>query len=109
MRNVKKVLSFHFGGGGAQRSFHCAALRGGSVAQTLERFAASGLSWPQARDLDDEALEAALNPPKQDVSGSEVDWAQVEEDLAGRGMTLFLLWEEWRASHPDGMSYPTWC
>ena len=24
-------------------------------------------------------------------------------------MTLKLLWEEWRATHPDGMSYVTWC
>ncbi len=24
-------------------------------------------------------------------------------------MTLMLLWEEWRETHPDGMSYPTWC
>ena len=110
MRKVKKVLSYHFEEGRSGRFIarHCGMARR-SVAQTLERFAVSGLSWPQARDLDDEALEAALYPPKQDVSGSDVDWAQVEEDLAGRGMTLFLLWEEWRATHPDGMSYPTWC
>ena len=110
MRQVKKVLSFHFEEGRSGRFIarHCAMARR-SVAQTLTRFAASGLSWPQARDLDDEALEAALYPPKQDVSGSDVDWAQVEKDLAGRGMTLFVLWEEWRDTNPDAMSYPTWC
>ncbi len=110
MRQVKKVLSFHFEEGRSGRFIarHCAMARR-SVAQTLTRFAASGLSWPQARDPDDEALEAALYPPKQDVSGSDVDWAQVEKDLAGRGMTLFVLWEEWRDTNPDAMSYPTWC
>ena len=41
--------------------------------------------------------------------GAEVDWAKVEKDLSGRGVTLMLLWTEWRETHPDGMSYPTWC
>ena len=34
--------------------------------------------------------------------------AQVGADLAGRGMALFLWWEQRRAAHPDGMSHPTW-
>ena len=38
----------------------------------------------------------------------EVDWARVEGELAKSGVTLKLLWEEWRAGHPDGMSYATW-
>ena len=52
MRNVKKVLSFHFEEGRSGRFIarHCGMARR-SVAQTLERFAASGLSWPQVRDL----------------------------------------------------------
>ena len=37
-----------------------------------------------------------------------MDWAEVEKDLSGRGVTLKLLWEEWRKTHPDGMSYVTW-
>lgn len=110
MRKVKRVLSCHFDEGRSGRFIarHCGMARR-SVAQTLERFAASGLSWAQVRELDDEALEAVLYPPKQGVSGSDVDWSQVEEDLADRGVTLFLLWEQWREKHPDGMSYPTWC
>ena len=53
MRKVKKVLSFHFeeGRSGHFIARHCGMARR-SVAQTLERFAVSGLSWPQARDLD---------------------------------------------------------
>ena len=82
MRQVKKVLSCHFEEGRSGRFIarHCGMARR-SVAQTLVRFAASGLSWPQARGLDDEALEVVLYPPKQDVSVSDVEWAQVEKDL----------------------------
>ena len=59
--------------------------------------------------MDDEALEAALYPAPQEAPAEGVDWAKVESDLSGRGMTLKLLWEEWRETHPDGMSYTTWC
>ena len=110
MRKVKKVLSCHFDEGRSGRFIarHCGMARR-SVAQTLERFTASGLSWAHARELDDEALEAALYPPQREASGSDVDWARVEKDLADRDMTLLVLWERWRETHPDGMSYPTWC
>ena len=110
MRKIKKVLGFHFDEGRSARSIatHCGLARR-SVSQTLERFAASGLSWPRVRDMDDEALEAALYRTRRASEWPEVDWAKVETDLSERGMTLMLLWKEWRETHPDGMSYPTWC
>ena len=108
MRKVKKILAFHFDEGRSARAIaiHCGLARR-SVAQTLEQFAASGLIWLEARDLDEEVLEAALYRISRASDWPEVDWAKVEKDLAGRGMTLMLLWEEWRETHPDGMSYPT--
>ena len=110
MRKVKKILAFHFDEGRSARAIaiHCGLARR-SVAQTLERFAACGLSWLEARDLDEEVLETALYRISRASDWPEVDWAKVEKDLSGRGMTLMLLWEEWRETHPDGMSYPTWC
>ena len=110
MRKVKKILAFHFDEGRSARAIatHCGLARR-SVAQTLERFAASGLSWLEARDLDEEVLEAALYRISRASDWPEVDWAKVEKVLSGRGMTLMLLWEEWRETHPDRMSYPTWC
>ena len=110
MRKVKKVLEFHFDEGRSARAIasHCGLARR-SVAQTLERFAASGLSWPEARDMEEEALDAALYRRPRASDGAEMDWAKVEKDLSGRGVTLMLLWTEWRETHPDGMSYPTWC
>ena len=110
MRKVKKILAYHFDERRSARSIatHCGLSRR-SVAQTLERFAASGLSWPEAGTLDDAALEGALYRRSHAAQWPEVDWAAVEQALSGRGVTLMLLWEEWRETHPDGMSYPTWC
>ena len=88
MRKAKKVLAFHFDEGRSARAIaiHCGLARR-SVALVLERFAASGLSWPEARDLDDGALEAALYPAPREAPAEDVDWAKVEKDLSRRGMT----------------------
>ena len=66
MRKLKKVLGSHFDEGRSARSIatQCGVARR-SVALGLERFEASGLSWPEAGDMAEEALETALYPPRQ--------------------------------------------
>lgn len=110
MRKVRKVLEYHFDAGRSHRdiAMHCGLARR-TVALLVERFEGSGLSWPEAREMDEGALEAALYPPPPPRPSEDVDWARVEAELSGRGVTLKLLWEEWRDDRPDGMSYPTWC
>ena len=92
MRKIKKVLEFHFEEGRSARAIatHCGLARR-SVSQTLERFATSGLTWPQARDMDDTVLEARLYRTPRALDWPEVDWAKVEKDLSGRGVTLMLV------------------
>ena len=87
---------------------HCGLSRR-SVSQTPERFAAPDPSWPGAGALDDAALEGTLYRRSRGPAGPSVGWAAVEQALSGRGVTLRLLWEEWRERHPDGTSYLTWC
>ena len=109
MRKVKKVLEYHFDAGRSRRdiAMHCGVARR-AVALPVERFESSGLGWPEARDMEEGALEAALYPPPPPPP-KDVDWAKVEAELSGRGVTLRLLWQEWRAGRPGGMSYPTRC
>ena len=63
MRKIEKILGFHFDEGRSARaiSAHCDVSRR-SVALVLERFETSGPSWPEARHMDDEAMEAARYP-----------------------------------------------
>ena len=35
------------------------------------------------------------------------DWRSVSAELKRKGVTLTLLWQEYRVSHPDGYGY-TW-
>lgn len=48
------------------------------------------------------ALQAGYNPPR---SKPLPDWGHVHAELRRRGVTLALLWEEYRGHHPDGYGY----
>ncbi|RWC06857.1 MAG: transposase, partial [Mesorhizobium sp.] len=45
--------------------------------------------------------------PPQDLS--EPDFALIARELKRKGVTLTLLWQEYRAAHPDGYGYTWFC
>src|SRR5882672_5645749 len=59
----------------------------------------------RCHDLDDAALESRLYPvpttPAKDWR-SLPDWPAIHRELRRKGVTLQLVWEEYRAAHPDG-------
>jgi transposase len=62
--------------------------------------------------LSGEELERRLYPPARRVvrrEREEVDWAQVHEELKLKGVTLSLVWQEYREGHPDGYQYSRFC
>ena len=84
-----------------------------TVALTLERVAAAGLRWPLPTPLTDRVLEAMLYAGHGRQQGArrkaEADWAYVHHELRRPGVTLMLLWEEYRQREPDGYRYSRWC
>lgn len=84
-----------------------------SVSTYLLRARQAGLSgWPLPPGCDDDAaLERLLfrrvGRPPQDLS--EPDWAMIARELKRKGVTLTLLWQEYRAAHPDGYGYTWFC
>jgi transposase len=62
--------------------------------------------------LADEALEVRLYPPPAMTAKDrrpQPDWAAMHRELRRPGVTLQLLWEEYRAVHPDGYGYSRYC
>jgi len=37
------------------------------------------------------------------------DWATVHQELTRKGVTLALLWQEYKAERPDGYQYSSFC
>ena len=83
-----------------------------SFGEYVRRAAVVGITWPIPAELDDAALERTLfapagyNPP---LSRPVPDWGYVHGELRRRGVTLALLWEEYRTNHPDGYGYSRFC
>ena len=77
-----------------------------TVADYLRRAMEAGLSWPLPEELDQEALGELLFPPgERSVARHPLpDWQQVHQELKRKGVTLQLLWEEYRVQHPNGYS-----
>lgn len=72
----------------------------------------NGITHEIATKLTDDELHAALYPEISSRSPStpEPDWQAIHEELAKhKNLNLQFLWEEYRAQHPDGLSYSRYC
>ena len=109
MRRIREVLRLRFESGFSSRAIAKAqAIARTTVLEYLRRASVSGLSWPLPHDLDgDDALEAVLFPASCPalVKRPEPDWTYISRELKRKGVTLQLLWQEYRASHPGGYGY----
>jgi len=83
----------------------------GTVWEYVRRAQAAGITWPLPDDLDDSKLETLLFPSGTPAQGRRPlpDWTEVHRELRRKGVTLLLLWEEYRARHSDGYGYSRFC
>jgi transposase len=109
MRLIRDVLRLRFEVGLSERlTARSVGVPRSTVQDYCGRFHTSGLSWPLAPALDDVALEAALfhRPPLRSPASRPVpDWAVVAAEKKQKGVTLHLLWQEYRRAEPSGYSY----
>ena len=87
-----------------------------SVRDYRRRAAKAGLGWPLPlmlgdEPLDDAALERLLFPPPPPaaVERATLDFEHIHRELRRKGVTLNLLWQEYRHQHPDGYRYTRFC
>lgn len=111
MRRVLDVLRLTFDQQRSQREVaQSLGLSQGSVHAYLTRFAASGLAWSVASTLSAAELEARrFQRPVLPTGRPLPDWATVRQELTRKGVTLQLLWGEYRAQHPEGYQYTQFC
>ncbi len=84
-----------------------------SVGEYLAEFKRSGLSYYDITQMGDaEVIELfergnkSANPMYETLAN---DFPTYEKELARVGVTLFLLWEEYKEHNPDGFSYSRFC
>ena len=113
MRKLRDVLRLKYETKLQQRAIARACRLGlGTVNTYLQRAAGVGLTWPLPDDLDDAALEARLfaRPTVPATPDRALpNWATLHQELKKPGVTLTLLWQEYRAQHPYGYAYSQFC
>jgi transposase len=113
MRRLRDLLRLKYDAGLSHRAIaHACAMGLGTVTAYLQRAAAAGVTWPLPEDLDDGALEARLFArPATPLAGDRVvpAWAELHQELKKPGVTLALLWTEYRGQHPTGYAYSQFC
>lgn len=111
MRKTREILQLRHDGVSLRDIGRSVGVGSTTVHDVLARARAAKLPWPLPDDLDDAALEARLYPPPLGRTGRPLpDFGTVYRELARRGVTLELLWQEYRADHPDdGYGYSRYC
>lgn len=106
MRKIREVLRLKQELGLTNRAIARACrVSNSTVGEYLERAETAGVSWPIPAEWSEAELVAKLFPEKSRQAKAErplPNWEEVQRELARRGVTLMLLWEEYRERHPDG-------
>lgn len=114
MRKIRDVLRYrHTTGLSLDGIAGALKISKGVVTKYLKLAGEAGISWPVPDDLDDRGLEQRLyhRPPVVRVSSHvEPDYARVHQELKRKGVTLTLLWEEYRAdTSAKAYQYTAFC
>ena len=113
MRQVTEVLRLKWAVGLSDRKIaHGLGISRPTVADYVRRAHAAGLSWPLPASLDEVALERLVFPvhaPLSEPPPALPEWATVHQELKRKGVTLFLLWQEYKTAIPAGFQYSWFC
>ena len=110
MRKIREVLRLKYELGLTKKQIVTSCNIGmSSVKRYLRRAREVNLSWPLPTDLDDLALELMLYPSEERFRHELPDLQHIHQELKRKGVTLHLLWEEYKDKEPGGVSYGRFC
>ena len=107
MRKIKDVLRLKLDAKLSHEQIASAlGISKGVVTKYVGLAAAAGLDWPAVQGADEITLERRLLvAPQKPRNHVQPDYGRLHQELRRKGMTLMLLWEEYRADHADRQTY----
>jgi len=113
MRKIKEVLrlKFQYGHSNKHIAQSCNIARS-TVREYLDRAGKAGFSWPLDPSLNDVTLETTLFPPQPVLPLSPRTMPPMEylhQELRRKGVTLQLLWHEYKQHNPEGYQHSQFC
>src|SRR5215831_459824 len=112
MRQLRQMLRLHHDGLGAREIGRRLGVARSTIQDNLKRAQVAELVWPLPPDLSEEELERRLfsqgGTKRSCRRRIEPDCAALARELKRPGVNLTVLWEEYRAVHPDGYGYSSY-
>ena len=108
MEKAKEILRLSLEMGLSQRD--TASATGcslGMVNAVLARVQEAGIKNPLS--LETKELGSIIYPPGNGKGKAEPDFEYIDREMKKKGITLFLLWEEYKLENPDGCMYTQFC
>jgi transposase len=113
MRKIKEVLRLKFDNQLSKRQIaQSCSIAHSTVSEYLRRFRQASLNWPLPKEIDDNQLEQLLFPHPQIGSPHrrpQPDWTYIHRELRRKGVTLMLLWQEYKELYPNGYQTSQFC
>jgi transposase len=113
MRKIKEVLRLSLDRKmSARKIAQSTTVSRTTIGEYLLRFKASGLAWPLPENFSETELEQHLFPALPDVPAEQrpvPDFTLVHTELSKPGVTMFLLWQEYKLQYPEGFQYSWFC
>ena len=82
-----------------------------TVGEIIRRAKLAGVSYPLPTSVSEQTLEALLYPVPAPSKSRRPEplWADIHRELRRKGVTLDLLWQEYKMAHPAGFQYSSFC
>ena len=112
MRKTREILRlYHELKLGKKQIAKICSVSPSTVVEYVRKAKAGGLRWPLPEDLDDTAIEALLFPaePVKESGRPLPVMAELRKELQSKGVTLMLLWQEYKERYPEGYQYSQFC
>jgi transposase len=107
MSKIRHILQLHHQGRSKLQIAAQTGIARNTLKKYLKAFAQSNLTYEAISELSDKDLEALfVKPPEQPLSEKLQTlftlFPAIDKELKKKGMTRQLLWEQYKAVHPDG-------
>ncbi len=113
MKKIRDVLRLtHALGMSRRKVSEATGIGRTAITDYVRRATVAGLGWPLPDGLDDAELERRLFQPSNAsvlLAGNEPEWSHIHAEMKRRGVTMTLLWQEYRAEQPQGYAYSWFC
>ena len=113
LRKIKEILRLKFEIQLSNRAIAGACkVSNSTVGEYLKRAEAAGVSWPLG-EIGEEELYRKLFPEQKAVPSKREypipEWEEVQKEKRQKGVTLQLLWQEYKGKYPEGYQYSQFC